>query len=536
MRTKNIDSLKKQNETLKLEVENKKMKRFLSSYDVVESNRYRRQPQRELKDEGEIYSMSKRLLGCNLGRDLERNYSPAKSMLHQCRVNVVGSLGKIQVNAHDDHTDAEEKSCEAATAWFNEIWAKDCDYRDDLDFSTLLQNILASELRDGDILALVDDNITKGDTGKILTWESDQIAPVSKKILEESAKASDYRSCSQDSGILREDYGRVVAYCASGKRGLSVIEKEEDVTFWKRGIAKLIKMPWRLNQGRGTPILLTPAANMIDLYEMLASELQSAKRTAKQYAYVKRENAVTDWDNPAMSHEYLPENDGKTAGMTAIDGQEQSPKTALRNYERLESFSGGLVDYLDAMDKVEFPAMNHPNKEMAPFISSVHDLSGAALGLAHAYTVMKADTSYTAFRGDMIMTWVTFYWMQKQLERSAADWIAQRVLRWAMRKKHIPVLPNGWEHAISWKWPVMPEVDALAAEKGIAESLKNATTDYNELLGPDWEKRLRKLGKQIEVLKEIEYPAGVLESRSGGVAAQPAEQANKQKGNTNEQE
>lgn len=505
-RRPNIDKLRARHEAARLAFEIARLERAtrpLAKYDATEPNRLRRQPTRETQGEGDIYSMSKRLLGCNLGRDLERNYSPAKSLLHQFRVNVVGGLGKIRVNAAGG---------EDATAYFNEVWAKDCDFRDDLDWSTMLQNILAAEIRDGDMLAVVDDGVLE-DSGKLLTWESDQIVPLTETAQKKAP--AEYANAIQDNGIMRDKLGRVLAYCVTGKRGLPSVDIIEDVTFWKRGAARLCRNPWRLNQGRGVPSLITPASNFLDLYEILASELQSAKKAAKQYAFVHRDNAVTDWDTPANSPEFLAENDGRSAADVATDGANQTTHTA-RNYERLETFTGGLTDYLDPLDKVEFPKLDHPNVALASFLEAVHGYSGAALGLARAYTILRADSSYTAFRGDMIMSWVTFYWLQTHLERVIADWVGVKVLTWAQRKKLVQTLPAGWERSISWTWPTMPEVNPLDYQNAVAAALKNATTDYSELLGPDWEKRIRDSAAQVNVLREVNYPAGVLESKSGG--------------------
>ncbi|MEN6360052.1 MAG: phage portal protein [Smithella sp.] len=521
-RKSKIESLREKNEIARLRVDTMRLERtarVFGKYDATEGNRLRRQPVREHKSEGELYDMSKRLLGCNLGRDLERNYSPAKGMLHQFRVNVVGSLGKIRINADGG---------EEATAWFNEIWSKDCDFRDDMDWSTLLQNILISELRDGDVLAVVDDNLIE-DTGKIITWESDQIVPVNEKLLEASRFGK--QGVSQDNGMLRDKWGRVLGYACTGKRGLTVIDNKDDVTFWTRQQARLAKNPWRLNQGRGIPSILTPATNFIDLYEILTSELMSAKRAAKQYAFVKRDNAVTDWDSPASAPEFLAENDGRVASDVATDGANQATHTA-KNYEKLEGFTGGLTDYLDPLDSVEFPKLDHPNSSLAPFLEVVHGYSGSALGMARAYAILRADSSYTAFRGDMIMTWVTFYWMQKQLERGVADWVALKVLAWAQKKKKIKPLSPGWERSISWTWPTMPEVNELDAQNAIAAALKNGTTDYGELLGPDWRRRLEGFAQQIDLIRKANLPLKILETVAGAMQGETQKMISK-KGDTN---
>ena len=492
---------------LQAELAKHKTASIKARYDVLETNKARRPSTRETKDEGQIYDMTRRAHGCNLGRDLERNYSPARALMHQIRVNCVGSLGKMRINLKG----SEDTASDAAN-WFNEVWSKDCDYRCDMNWSDWLQNTLAALIREGDQLTVFDDGITDEDSGKLLVWESDQVAPITANLL-----SGKYDGAVQDNGILRDKFGKELAYIASGKRGLSVLSDEKDFTIYPREVARLMCNPWRHNQGRGIPSLVTAAANFVDMYELLASELASAKRTAKQYAYVKRTDAVTDWDDPASAPAYLPENTGKDAATVAAEGANAATATGAANYERLEAFAGGLVDYLDKGDEVEIPTLAHPNSNLAPFMDSVHGFSGAALGIASAYTKLRADKSYTAFRGDMVMSWVTFYWWQKRLERIACDWVGVRALGWAQRRKEIAPLPEGWERSLSWIWPTMHEIDELKHEQAVAQGFNNGTTSYADQLGPDWEKRLEAYAAQIEKVRELNLPLEVLEAKSGGI-------------------
>ena len=479
-----------------------------AEYDILKNTRLRKQARRETLPESGIYNQSKRALGVNIGRDLERNYSPARGILHQFRMNVVGSQGKLQVNVPGGDN---------ADSWFNEVWAKDCDFRDEIHWSMIGQNIVASVLREGDLCMVFDDNLIE-DSGKLLTWESDQIVPLSADVL----ISKGYKDCVQDGGIIRDKSGRVLAYSVTGKRGLSEITDAKDATVFKRYLARLPRNPWRLNQGRGVPCIITAASSLLDVYEMLSRELQTAKRAAAQWAFVTRENSVMDWDNPEGSPERLPENDGKSSVITAQDGANSATQPEARNYEALEELTGGFTDYGQTGDKVQFPPVDRPNVSMIEFVEAVQCQAGAAFGLARAYTLLRADSSYTSFRGDMILSWAgAFYPMQKWFENAVADWVAIRALKWAMRKGFIDKLPDGWERKISWTWPTMPEVDELDAQNAIAASLKNGTTDYSALLGPDWKKRLEGLAEQIKVIKALGIPLNILEMKSGGVADNP---------------
>jgi len=514
-RTK-LDKAKEENQLAAIQLDTMRKRAILNKYDVLEPNRSRRQASHEFKNEDGIFDMTKRLKGCNLGRDLERNYSPAKSILHQFRMNTVGSMGKLQVNA--------EGGGEAA-AWFNEVWAKDPDYKTDLHWSDWLQNTVAAIIREGDQLTVFDDNLTDDDSGKLITWEADQVVPLTQKAFEKAMYKDRKAEDIQENGIIRNKHGRELAYIATGKRGMTVIDTPDDVTIWMRGLAKLIRNPWRHNQGRGVPSLITPAANFLDLYEILASELQTAKKAAKQYANVKRTDAVTDWDDPGSAPEFLPENSGKTAATVDAEGANVATANGAQNYERLEAFAGGFVDYLDVGDEVQIPDLKHPNSQLAPFMDSVHGMSGAALGLASAYTKMRADSSYTAFRGDMIMSWVTFYAYQKWLERQVADWIAVKAIQWGIRKgEGFEAPPAGWERKLAWTWPRMPEVKEIDAQNAVEKSLKNGTTDFSALLGPDWKDKLDAYAEQVEYVREKGLPLNVLETKSGGTTEDTTEE------------
>jgi capsid protein len=477
--------------------------RIRSEYDVLRSNKLRRTPRAETSDEAGIYTPDKRSKGSNIGRDLERNYSSARGILHQFRMNVVGALGKLQVNIEGG---------DEAAAWFNGVWAKDCDYRDAQHWSTVCQNVVAAIMREGDLLAVFDDGLVD-DSGKLLFWESDQVLPCTDELFRKKFPGE---GNVQDGGIVRDRWGRILGYTCTGKRGKTCIEAEEDLTVWQRDNAIMPRDPWRMNQGRGVPPMLTAAASLLDLYEMLARELQSAKLAAAQYGYVKRKDAVDDWDSPGSKPTLLPENSGKAAATVAAEtgGGATAP---ARNYDSLEAFTGGYTDYGQPEDDVTLFDPKRPNIHMAEFIEAVLCHAGAAFGLARAYACLRADTSYTAFRGDMIMSWQgAFYPMQKWLERSFADRVAVKALTWGMRKNEIRSLPSGWEKALSWRWPRMPEVQVDTAQNAVAAALKNGTTDWAQEIGPDWRQHFDALADQIAYAKAKGIPLGILEMKSGG--------------------
>jgi len=320
---------------------------------------------------------------------------------------------------------------------------------------------------------------------------------------------------------VRNKFGRVLGYTCTGKRGLISIDNEADLTVWMRDNAIMPRDPWRMNQGRGVPPMLTAAASLLDLYEMLARELQTAKKAAADYAYVKRVDSVDDWDNPGTAPELLPENSGKDAATVATETG-GGATTGARNYESLEAFTGGYTDYGQPGDEVTHFDPKRPNVHMPEFIEAVLCQAGAAFGLARAYACLRADTSYTAFRGDMIMSWQgAFYPMQKWLERCFADWVAVKALNWGMRHGQIKKLPAGWERSLSWRWPRMPEVHADQAQSAIALAFKNGTTDWSQEIGPDWRSHFDAIAEQIAYAREKGIPLSNMETKAGAIQPGP---------------
>lgn len=453
---------------------------------------------------------TKRLMGVNLARDLERNYGVARSLFKQLRNNVVGALAKIQVNTKD-------KFGAAATEWFNKDFFNNCDFRSTEDFSKICRNVVTAKKREGDVLVVFDDgifDIKPGGTGKIICYESDMLAELSDK---DKLPVG----ATQEAGVLRDKYGREIGYVVSKKRGQASVASKDATVFARNpddeaaNSVKLIKSTFRVNQGRGTADMLSATADLLDCYEMRSKELQSAKAVASMAITVEREEGVEDFDDPRLDP--TNENPDDSAGASSTLPENN---TELPNYDRLESLTGGNMEYLAKGDKMTLLDPKRPNLNMGEFIDQVTDSAGAAFGFAHAYARMKADTSYTAFRGDMVLTWVSLYVEQKDLEREFLDWVAVRAINWALKTGKIIIAPApGWEKKISWHMPTMPFVDELKERQANATGLKNGEIDFSQILGPNWRETFDALAEQINYAREKGLPLSVFEQKSGGMAA-----------------
>jgi capsid protein len=269
---------------------------------------------------------------------------------------------------------------------------------------------------------------------------------------------------------------------------------------------------------------------MLDCYEMRSKELQSAKLAASLAGTIQREEAVTDFEDARMD----PTNENPDAtGVTAPTLPEAQDAPA--NYERMEALTGGLFDYLAPGDKMTLHDIKRPNIHMAEFIDHVTDAAGSVFGFAHAYSRMRADTSYTAFRGDMILSWVSIYVEQKDLEREWLDWVAVRAIKWALATgaiKYTP--PANWTEKMSWHLPTMPYVDELKERQANAAALKNGEKDFSELLGPNWLEKFEAFAAQIKEAKRLGLPLSIFEQKSGGMAQAPADSGSGDTDNTGE--
>lgn len=495
---------------------------ILNKYDAVDSNnrKKRRQPRIEIADEGgdtgqlPIYD---RLKAVNICRDLQRNYTAAKANLLQIRLNVAGCGPKLIINLDDEEARTGEH-------YFNSIWAKDCDGRDDTPYGEMIGIAAMALYREADFLVFYDD--TLNDDGKVYFWEADQFANISKKEWDTNKEfPADKYSC-EDGIIYEKKMGKIVAYAVASTRG-KYTYKLNEVTIFRKDSAsvKHIKMPWRFNQRRGTPEMLTPAGHYEDMYEILSSELQTAKVAAKYgIAITRKNNDVSEsvMDNTSLDPEDI---------LTGTPDPEEAIEAPAPTYERMESLAGGFLNYLEKDDDIKVLDFNRPSTNIKDYLEYLTVSNGASMGLFSCYSTGKVSTSYTAFRGEQILSQPTFEFIQKLLERRFCDWCAVKCLSWALSHGKIDSLPEGWQEAITFQWPTMREVNEYQAASANEIKLKSGQTDFQELLGPHWKKRLTAYATQLEVARALNIPLSVFETKSGS----PVDQNNSDNGGSDDE-
>jgi capsid protein len=491
----------------KLARENRALAGVKNSYDAVQPTSKNTKRRTVFVDTAEETGATSRqlkpydrLLAVAMVRDAVRNFSYAKSILKQIRLNVIGSHYKVQIS---------DPSAQSAQDWFNNVYARNCDFRSDLHICDMWGLALESVIRDGDCGQMIDLNLAQ--TGKLVYFEADQICDLDTKSMADNTRMAGLQC--QD-GILRDANWREVGYVLSPRlRGrTSVSAADNPYIAWRDADDfTLLRMPWRFNQGRGVSELMASVNDLIDVYEMRAKELQSAKVAASMAGQIKRREPTGNADNPMFDPDYT----GTDTPGTAPTASEEQTEPA--NYENLETLTGGFMEYMHADDTFELFRIDRPNVNMNEFIAQVVQTAGTSLGMAKCYATLEASASYTAFRGEMVMTWVAFEFLQKWVERYIQDWTAIRAIRWAVQAGKCQAPAAGWESSISWTHPIMPAIDEAKEQDGLTKAMKNGQKDLTDLLGPNWKPKIDKLGEQLKYAREKGVPLSANETVAGAV-------------------
>ena len=515
--------------------------RRLALYDFAQERnaaggRIRRLSRIEFEGEGRILRNDLRYRAINLARDMARNNPQFRGLERTMRVNVVGDMGKLRFRDTGAWYDAAQQ-------WFNGVWSMSADFADGSTWRECLQLAIVAVETEGDFVVVFDDGILTGGagSGKLRFFEADQICPLAAEDFAPYAE----RGWSQGSdGVIYDEHGRIVGVVVTGRRGLPCVpasdafvlthdpDSREDPNW------RLVRRKFRLVQSRGSAAAIPALQTVIDGYEMAGLEMQTAKNGASRYAVVTMPpDAPPAVDVPAgFDDDDDDENDeggeggeDEDAGEEGEDGAAGGTIAAHQRAGNLEEWSGGLVDYAPNGTSVTFDPGNRPNANIPAFLDWSSDLAGHAFGVGHAYARLRADSSYTAFRGDMVLTWSSWTDNQQFLEDAFSDWVARRAIRWGMARGEVPAAaPRGWETGIAWQYPKMPSVDEQREVAATSGKLNNGLTTYRDILGPSWREQLTQFSEEIRLIRELGLPLSVLETVAGAAApGEPIEENEK---------
>jgi hypothetical protein len=416
----------------------------------------------------------------NLHRDMMRNSPTRVSQDQQIRVNVVGSVGgKLYASFPAGY----ENAAAAVMDYFNKKWFRRAEFTFRKNFNWLLKTVLTAEDVNGNVVLVFDDGILTGGngTGRIRGFEGDEIGSV--------PDLSKYwpKGYEQSNGFV---YNKLGMFCGcfvstaqrESARGKSEFDPNDGVLrlscdpFDDDALCNWIALGdmRRFNQGRAVSPLTSAITCLIDLHETSASEAQAAKINAQLVGQILQDASAEtpdDGEASAFDDEEPPE------------GEAVSKEVKFTTKEL--SSIGAHFDQMPPGLKIDLLRTERPNPNMPQYIEFLTGLVGGTRGLARVYSTLKAQTSYTAFRGEQSMTKPSFEEAQQDLERDVCDWAARCVITWALKLGKITEkLPDGWESMIAWRWPTMPEIDEVKAQNALSLKLKNGVTSLARELGP----------------------------------------------------
>ena len=67
----------------------------------------------------------------------------------------------------------------------------------------------------------------------------------------------------------------------------------------------------------------------------------------------------------------------------------------------------------------------------------------------------------------------------------------------------------------SWLFPIMPQVDPEKEGDATDSAIKNGRTDFGQVLGPDWKKKLQANADGLNEAKRLEIPLAAFETVAG---------------------
>ena len=474
------------------------------AYDLTTQIKHRRQSQVEYQEErGKcgIMNDQQALMTTADARNLYRNYCQAKSMVQQLLMNIIGEGNRVIFDTGSEEWDEE------ANHWFENEWGASCDGRDDRHIHDLNKLFLGSVIREHDCVVWFD----RGgviDGGKIFYWETDQVQSISEKDFQKRINTIARRigwtgrakSLRQESGVIFAGRsGKPLGYFVTPHRGKTIADWK-DVTVLPVGPARMIKNKWRLIQGRGVADILTCATSLIDNYEMLGAELQSAKTAAHQAMAIYTED----------SHMLAKARADSSSGQTTDASIEDPDAAAFTNYTNWEKHSNGAIEYMQNGDKVEILKNDRPAAHMQDFIAANSIASGGSMGLTRVYSLMQANASFSAVKGEMNIAGVSFKNWQKFLERYVLKWEVEEAISYAVATGQLLQAPANWRRSYEFDHPKQKSLDEDKQTRSDERALRTGLKNRKDIHGPDWRKvdKQRKVEDAHQAAQQIAYDLG----------------------------
>ncbi len=501
-------------------------------YNSVEGETARQQSPGiiELGNDGEDSILNSPLRNklTNQLRNQLRNSPTGRIIDQQRRTTIVGySGGNLILNFPKGF----EKSQEAWESWFNQEWAPTAEFVDQMHLNDLVKNALSAEDQGGDMVLLFDDNLLD-DSGRILAFESDEIANIPQSDFEKR-----FKGYKQSLGRIYDNFGRFCGVIVSRQqRGMSefdilksVILSQDPKADRRESFWVMPRHVFRLNQGRGVSPMSAAATSMINTHEIVASETQAAKLNSKLFGQIL-DSSEPESKTPVPA-EFAPgqtddepavETPGETDAGTDTAGQ---PELTFDDFEAI----GAMYDLMPPKLKMELLETKRPNPNMPEFIDWLVGMSGGVYGFARPFATLNPIQSYAGFKASQAITKPSITEAQKHLERYILDWAGRNAFKYAIRKGLVTeVLPENWRNMMEWEWEDLPEVNQVDAENAREKALQNATGTYAEFLGKGARKKLLRFKDEVEFFRVNGLTHPSMKTVSGTVIESTATNADQQ--------
>ena len=444
----------------------------------------------------------------NLGRDMMRNAPERVMQDQQLRVNTAGwEGGKLYASFPEGYGDAAEE----VMHYFNKVWAIKAEFTFRKNFNWILKTALTAQDVGGNAVLVFDDGVLTGGngTGRVRGFEADEIAEIPQREFEKrfpkgwtQSRGFIYNQCGMFCGLFAStsQRGKAVFDPSAGFVTLRLDPFDDEATpnFILLGDMR------RFNQGRAVSPLVSALTALVDLHETVASEAQAAKLNAQMVGQIlESETAEAEDEEPGFSDREVE------------DATQALPDTVKFTTKELKAI-GAHFDKLPPGLKIELLDTKRPNLNIIAYVEHVTGVIGATRGLARVYATLKAQTSYTAFRGEQAISEQSFRESRKDMERNVCDPIARLVIARAVRLGLIKErLPEHWGEMLAWNWPKMIEVNEKDAQSALKLKLENGVTSLTRELGPgEMERILAERKREKELFDEagLIYPGTVTAS------------------------
>lgn len=455
----------------------------------------------------------------NMQRDMMRNSPTRVGQDQQLRVNIVGSVaGKLYAAFPAGYEDAAAE----VTNYFNRQWFPKAEFTFRKNFNWLLKTCITAQDTNGNVVLVFDDGVLTGGvgTGRIRGFEGDEIASLPDEFFARRWP----KGWSQSQGFVYNESGMFAGVI------LSTSQRGADVFDPSKGVLVLEQDPFddsslvnwttlgdmrRFNQGRAVSPLTAAVTCLVDLHETAASEAVAAKLNSQIVGQILETAGADGANEPATPFDDFSSVDADAAA----DAAPAQPQVQTFSTAEMRAI-GAHFDQMPPNLKIELLDTKRPNANMPAYIEFLTGLVGATRGLARVYATLKAQQSYTAYRGEQVMTQPSFEEAQQDLERDVCDWAARCVITRAVKLGLIrEALPDGWEHMIAWNWPRMREVSEVDAQNALKLKLQNGVTSLHRELGPgECERIIAEQAREAEAFRA----AGLVYPSSQTVSGQQA--------------